>query len=313
MMKRNLNCSILFLLILVLSITLGGCTGEKEVAEASDGIVVTDMIGQEVSLDAPAEKIVSLTASDCEILYALGAGDRIVGRGVYCDYPAEILDVTAVRSGSDTNVEQIIALEPQIVIMSSMAQTDEQIEALKNAGIQVVVSDAQSIEGVYTAIKLIGKVVGKDNEASSLIAEMKSSFDKIKADGNIAAEKTVYFEVSPLEYGLWTAGADTFMDEIAHMLGLKNIFSDISGWTEISQEQVIERDPDYIVAVPMSYNESPRMKEEIMGRKGWKNMKAVKSGSIYIVNSDEITRPGPRLANAASSLYSFVYGEKEEQ
>lgn len=310
--KRKICPIVVFPLILVLAVTLGGCAEKEEAAVPPDGVAVTDMAGHEIRLDAPVNRIIALTASDCEILYALGMGDRIVGRGEYCDYPAEVLDVTAIPSGNDTNVEQIITLEPQVVFMSNMAQTDEQIRTIKNAGIQVVVSDARDIEGVYTAIELIGKVVGKEPEAVSLIAEMKDTFDAIKADQGGPEEKTVYFEVSPLEYGLWTAGADTFMDEIARMVGLKNIFSDVSGWAEISQEQVIERDPDYIVAIPMSFDGSSGLKEEIMSRTGWKNMKAIKNGAIYIANSDEITRPGPRLAKAASALNSFI-GSREKQ
>jgi iron complex transport system substrate-binding protein len=140
---------------------------------------------------------------------------------------------------------------------------------------------------------------------------MKSTFDTIKAEGIAGEDKTVYFEVSPLEYGLWTAGADTFMDEVAEMVGLKNAFSDISGWAEISQEQVIDRDPDYIVAVPMSYDESATLKDQILSRKGWQDMKAVKNGTVYIANSDEITRPGPRLAKAALELHDFLYGDNQ--
>lgn len=312
-MKRKIRPIVVFLLILALTVTLGGCGGKEKADAPTKSTDITDMTGQVIQLDVPVKRIVVLTASDCEILYALGVGDRIVGRGEYCDYPAEALDVTAVQSGSDTNVEQIIALEPQVVFMSNMDQTDEQIKAIKNAGIQVVVSDAQNIEGVYTAIELIGKVVGKETEAADLVAEMKGTFDSIKADKDDSEKKTVYFEVSPLEYGLWTAGTGTFMDEIARMAGLKNIFSDVSGWAEISQEQVIERDPDYIVAIPMSFDGSSGLKQEIMDRKGWENMKAIKNGAIYIANSDEITRPGPRLAKAASALYSFVKGNQEKQ
>ena len=81
----------------------------------STAVTVTDMAGREITLDAPATKVVALTASDCEILAALGAEDTLVGRGEYCDYPESVLEVPAVQSGADTNLEQIIALEPQVV------------------------------------------------------------------------------------------------------------------------------------------------------------------------------------------------------
>ena len=123
---------------------------EPEAEDTASTATLTDMTGREITLDAPAERVVALTASDCEILYALGAGDLLVGRGEYCDYPAEVLDVPSVQSGYDTNIEQIIALEPQVLLMSTMAQTDEQVQQLEAAGVRVVVSDAQDIEGTYT-------------------------------------------------------------------------------------------------------------------------------------------------------------------
>ena len=259
-------------------------------------------------LDAPAERVVALTAADCEILYALGAGDLLVGRGEYCDYPAEVLDVPSVQSGYETNIEQIIALEPQVLLMSTMAQTEEQVQQLEAAGIHVVVSDAQDIEGTYTAINMIGTLTGKQAEAASIVESMQKTFDEIKANAGDGT-KTVYFEVSPLQYGLWTAGSGTFMDEIANMLGLTNCFADVTGWGEISEEQVLERNPDYIVTISMYYGEGPTPEEEILSRTGWENVTAVKDGKILNLQNNELSRPGPRLADGAKAMYDFVYGE----
>ena len=284
---------------------------EEEPAEpetAEPAVTLTDMTGREITLDEPATRIVALTPSDCEILYALGAGDLLVGRGEYCDYPAEVLDVPSVQSGYETNIEQIIALEPQVLIMSTMAQTEEQVQQLENAGIRAVVSDAQDIDGVYTAINMIGTLTGKQDEAASVVESMQKTFDEIKANAGDGS-KTVYFEVSPLEYGLWTAGANTFMDEIAAMMGLKNCFSDVEGWAEISEEQVLARNPDYIVTISMYYGEGPTPVEEIASRAGWENVTAVKDGKILNLQNNELSRPAPRLAEGAKALYDFVYGE----
>ena len=266
------------------------------------------MTGREITLDAPAERVVALTAADCEILYALGAGDLLVGRGEYCDYPAEVLDVPSVQSGYETNIEQIIALEPQVLLMSTMAQTEEQVQQLEAAGIHVVVSDAQDIEGTYTAINMIGTLTGKQAEAASIVESMQETFDEIKANAGDGT-KTVYFEVSPLQYGLWTAGSGTFMDEIANMLGLTNCFADVTGWGEISEEQVLERNPDYIVTISMYYGEGPTPEEEILSRTGWENVTAVKDGKILNLQNNELSRPGPRLADGAKAMYDFVYSE----
>lgn len=275
----------------------------------STAVTVTDMAGREITLDAPATKVVALTASDCEILAALGAEDTLVGRGEYCDYPESVLEVPAVQSGADTNLEQIIALEPQVVVMAKMAQTEEQVAALEKAGIRVVVSDAQDIEGVYTAIRLIGALVGRNDEAEAMVADMQSTFADIAAKSENTG-KTVYFEVSPLQWGLWTAGKGTFMDELATMCGLTNAFADVEGWAEISEEQVLERDPDYIVTISMYYGEGPTPVEEIKSRAGWDALKAVQNDAIFNADSNEVSRPGPRLKDAAEALYIFVTGEE---
>ena len=284
---------------------------EEEPAEpetAEPAVTLTDMTGREITLDEPATRIVALTPSDCEILYAIGAGDLLVGRGKYCDYPAEVLDIPAVESGSDTNIEQIVELQPQVLIMSTMSQTDEQVQQLEAAGIHVVVSDAQDIDGVYTAINMIGELVGKQDEAASVVESMQKTFDEVKANAGDGT-KTIYFEVSPLEYGLWTAGTGTFMDEIANMMGLKNCFADVEGWAAISEEQVLERNPDYILTISMYYGEGPTPEEEIASRAGWENVTAVKNGKILNLQNNELSRPAPRLAEGAKALYDFVYGE----
>lgn len=273
----------------------------------AEGITLTDMAGREVSLPAPARKIVVLAAADAEILYAIGAGDRVVGRGEYANYPEAVLVVPAVQSGNETNIEQIIALAPDLVVMPTMAQQVEQVEQMEKAGIPVLATDAKDIAGTYAAIRLLGEATGLVQEADAVVRSMEEGFAALKA---LAAEQelegSVYFEVSPLQWGLWTAGKGTFMDEIAALLGLTNAFEDVDGWKEVSQEQVLARDPDYIVTVAMYFGEGPTPVEEITGRDGWQDLKAVKEQHVLLLDNDQISRPGPRLLDAAESLYQLV-------
>lgn len=278
-------------------------------AETS-AITCTDMAGRTVELPAPAAKIVTLDAASCEILFAIGAGGALVGRGEYCDYPEACLAAPVVQSGAETNLEQIIALSPDLVLMTTMAQTDEQMTALENAGIPTAVTAANDISGVYEAIRLAGALTAHADEAEALVANMQRAFaDAAAKVPENAAEQTIYFEVSPLEWGLWAAGSGTFMDEMAAMLKLTNAFSDVSGWAEVSEEQVIARDPDHIVTCTMYYGEGPTPDEEIVSRAGWQDVSAVKNGRVYVADSNAMTRPGPRLAEAVGELYAFVYGE----
>jgi len=274
-------------------------------AAEDTSFTVTDMTGREITFEKPVEKAVALTASDCEIIFALGAEEVLVGRGEYCDYPPEVTDIPSVQSGYDTNIEQIIALEPEVLFMATMAQTQEQVEQLEKAGIKVVVSDAQDIAGTYTAIAMIGQILGKNEEAEQIIDSMKNAFEEI-AENKLDGEKTIYFEVSPLQWGLYTAGTGTFMNEVAEMMGLKNCFADVSGWAPISEEQVLERNPDYILTITMYFGEGPTPEEEITARPGWENVTAVKNGDILNLVNNELSRPAPRLVEGAQMLYDFV-------
>ena len=279
---------------------------EEQPAAATTGIETVDMMGRDIKLSEPATRVIALSAADCEILYAIGAGDTLVGRGEFCDYPAEVLAAPAVQSGMETNIEQIIALAPQVLLMSAMAQTEEQVDKLEAAGIRVVVSDAKEIAGVYTAITLIGAITGHDAEAMEVVNTMESTLSALSVHADELQGKRVYFEVSPLQYGLWTAGQGTFMDEIATMLGLTTIFASSTGWAEISQEQVLEANPDVIVTIAMYFGEGQTPVEEILSRPGWQDVTAVKNGDILSLPNNELSRPGPRLADGAQMLFDFV-------
>lgn len=281
-------------------------------ALADEAVTVKDMHDREITLDAPATRVVAMQPSDCEILCAIGCEDALVGVGQYCDYPASIVGLPVVQSGAETNVEEILALEPQVVLMNDMSQTEEQVKQLEENGVKVVVSSATDIEGVYYAIRMIGDLMGKADAAEAVVSDMQDTFADIQSKARDEG-KTVYFEVSPLEYGLWTAGKGTFMDELATICGLTNAFGDVDDWASVSEEQVIARDPDYIVTITMYYGEGPTPVEEILGREGWQDMKAVKDGQVFNASdSNALSRPGPRLKDAAVELYNFLYGDAAE-
>lgn len=291
-MKRKLIC-----LLFCLALTCATATAQ---------IRLTDMMGREIELDEAPERVVALTAAEVEILYAIGAQEALVGRGAYCDYPDEALRLPQVDSGAQTNIEQILALEPDAVLLSTMSQTVEQNQALEAAGVCVVVSNANDIEGVYALIRQTGALMDRQKAAEAVVAQMQARFDALSGTAQ-GAQKSVYFEVSPLAYGLWTAGSGTFMDEIAQICGLRNAFGDVEGWAEISQEQVLERNPDYIVTVAMDAGDGPTPVEEICARAGWESLTAVRDGGVFALDYDALTRPGPRLAQAAEDLYALTH------
>ncbi|MBQ6382872.1 MAG: ABC transporter substrate-binding protein [Clostridia bacterium] len=285
------------------------CTAAVSLGEDT-AVTVTDMYGREITLTEPATRIVAMQPSDCEILCAIGCEDALVGRGQFCDYPPSVLELPEVQSGANTNIEEILALNPQVVLMNDMAADETQVKALEDNGVKVVVSQATDIEGAYYAIRMIGTLMGRDAEAEALVADMQKTFDEIRANSK-AEGKSVYFEISPLQWGLWSAGKNSFMNELAEICGLTNIFADQEdAWLAISEEQVIERNPDYIVSIAGMGDTAV---EEILGREGWGVITAVQNKQVFNADSNAIARPGPRLKDAAIELYNFINGIEAEE
>ena len=301
--------AILFFLVVCVFSTLLICGCSNSSTSKSGKIEITDLSGRTITLDKPAEKIIALSASDCEVFYAIDAGDTLIGRGTYCDYPDQVMQLKDYGSGELMNLEEIVAAKPDVVVMAKSGFTLDQVQSIENAGIKTFVNEPTSLEDTYTYINLLGKLTGKEDNAKKVVSDMKSGIDKVKEKvaKNPSSSKSIYYEVSPLQYGLWAAGSGTFMSEIADILKINNIFSDIQDWSEVSAEQVIKRNPDFIVSVTMYFGSGPRPEDEIMSRAGWENINAIKNKKVTNVDNSSITRPGPRLVDALNSIYQFVY------
>ena len=285
------------------------CSVAASLAEGT-AITVTDMHGREITLSEPATRIVAMQPSDCEIICALGCENALVGIGQWCDYPASITSLPKVQSGKETNVEEILALNPQVVVMTDMSQSEDQVKQLEENGVKVVVSTTSDIASVYTSIRLIGALMAKDTEAEALIADMQATFDDIKSKVSGEA-KSIYFEISPPSWGLYSAGKSSYLNELAEICGLTNIFADQEdAWVAPSEEQVIERNPDFIVLMSGMGSEGV---EEILSRNGWTDITAIKNKKVYSDDLNNMVRPGPRLKEAAIELFNFVNGTEAEE
>lgn len=277
---------------------------EKDMIEEGS-YTVEDMLDRDVVFAEVPQRVVAITPSDAEMMYAIGEGDKLVGRGTYVDYPEEVEELPVVASGQDMNAEEIIALEPDLVLMSDMAQTEEQVDTLTSAGINVVMTSAHSLDDVYDALEMLGEIM-QTPEGEKVAEEIEMAFEEIEDRNEHNDGKTIYFEVSPLEYGLWAAGDDTFMNEIADILSLENIFEDVDGWAEVSEEQVISRNPDYIVTISMGSTTHETPVDEILDRDGWEDISAVKNKAVLNLVNNELSRPSPRLVDGARLLEEFI-------
>ncbi|PLR81135.1 ABC transporter substrate-binding protein [Bacillus canaveralius] len=318
------------LFALLLSVGLLAACGETEKAAPDSGnsgeeqtdqsekaafpVTIKDGIGEEVTIENKPEKIVSLMPSNTEIAFELGLGDEIVGISDFDNYPEETASKEKI-GGMEFNVEKIISLDPELVLAhaSSAHNGEAGLQQLKDAGIAVlVVNDATSFDKVYDSIEMIGTATGESDEADRIVKDMKDRINEIKdkaADIPETDRKTVYVEVSTDP--IFTTGKNTFMDEMLTIVNAKNAFADLEGWAEIDQEAVIEKNPDVVLTTHGTYTGDPVA--AVMGRDGWQDVKAVQSQQIVDVNSDMVTRSGPRLAEGveelAKAIYPDIFGE----
>ncbi len=292
-----------FLLIIISCFTLG-CGQETEVAQ---GITIEDDFGRQVVIHTVPEKIVSLTPSGTEILFALGLGPRVVGGTNFDNYPPEALDLPKVGDYENPNLESIIALEPDLVLADSIHQ--KAVEELERLGIPVLAFDPASVAGVYDTLIRIGTATGVLEAAEELVDQMQSEVADLTAPLASLAEEdkpTVYYEIwyEPLI----TVGPQTYIHDMITLAGGHNIAADAqTPWPEYSLEVLIEKDPQIIICPRILMGGITVEEEDFAGRPGWGNITAVREGRIYLVEDDLISRPGPRCVQGLKELVQILH------
>lgn len=292
-------------------------SNEEETSEATNGsdsdypLTLTDAIDNEVTLEEEPERIVSLMPSNTEITFVLDQGDKVVGVTDNDNYPEEVSDIDTVGD-MEFNVEEIISLEPDVVLAheSLVASSQESLDQLDDADIEVfTVEDATEIDTTYETIENIGQVVGAKDQAEQLVTEMQEDFAEIEEVTSEVAEddrQSVFFEISPSP-DIFTAGQETFLDEILQVINADNAAGDQEGWVEMDPEAIIELDPEVIITTYGDYVEDAT--DEVTSRDGFDDVYAVENERIYDVDSDTVSRPGPRLTDGAREIAEVVYPE----
>lgn len=292
----------------------GDQTKKEETAEVNQNesgypLSLNDALDNKVTLEEQPKHIVSLIPSNTEILFELGLNKEIVGVSDFDNFPKEAADKEKI-GGMEFNVEKIVSLEPDLVLAheSTAKSAEEGLNQLKDAGVNVfIVQDAKSFEEVYNTIQDIGTLVGKKDEADSVVSEMKSDLKSIQEKASeVTEKKRVYVEVSPSP-DIYSTGKNTFIDQMLSMVNAENVMSEQEGWVQVNQEAVISSNPDVIITTYGYYSENP--KEQIMGRKGWEDVTAVKNGDVHDVHSDLVTRTGPRLVEGVEEIAKSIYPE----
>jgi iron complex transport system substrate-binding protein len=271
-------------------------------------LTVTGANGHTVTLDAPAERIISLAPANTEILFAIGAGERVVADTTYCNYPYKAANLPKIGgfSADSISVESIVAMKPDLVLANGTDQ-DTVIKALEDARIRVLPIGASTFNDVYANIRLVGQVTGNEIEAEALVASMQARVANVQTKVAGIAQKdrpTVFWEV--WDEPLMTAGPKTFIGQLINTAGGVNIFADLaSDWPTISTEEVVKRQPMVIMG-PDSHGDKLTV-EQLMTRPGWNNLKAVQNYNVYLINGDISSRAGPRLVDALEVIARDLY------
>ncbi|MCM3122876.1 MULTISPECIES: ABC transporter substrate-binding protein [unclassified Mesobacillus] len=276
--------------------------------EAKFPVSIKDGTGQEVTIESKPEKIVSLIPSNTEIAYGLGLDDQIIGVSDFDNFPEEVAEKEKI-GGMEFNVEKIISLKPDLVLAhASGAHTSGAgLQQLKDAGITVlVVNDATTFNAVYESISMIGTASGEQEKADTLIADMKKKIEEIKTQAKEIKEedrKLVFVEVSPTPE-IYAAGKNTFIDEMLQIINADNTVKE-EGWPKLDPEAIIKSNPDVIITTHGYYTNEPV--KNVISRKGWDKITAVKENRVVDVHSDKVTRTGPRLTEGVEELAKAVY------
>ena len=266
-------------------------------------VTVTDDAGRQVALDRTPRKIVSMAPSNTEILFALGLGERVVGVTNYCNYPPETTGVAKVGDAWAPDYEKIVSLQPDLVLAVGTAAS-ELVKGLEGYGLKVLVLQADTVDKVAADVELVGRVTGVEKAAKRLAADVLARLAAVekKMSGIPSADRPSVFWV--LDNSLWTVGPGSFVHDVILQAGGRNVAESTGqAYSQFSLEGLLEADPDIII-IPVL---DPSVPAALAGLPGWAGLTAVKTGRVYQVDPDVVSRPGPRIAEAVETVAALLY------
>jgi iron complex transport system substrate-binding protein len=273
-------------------------------------LAIVDTVGREVIIEAKPQRIASLSPAATETLFAIGAGDQVIAVDMYSNYPEEATTRQQLDA-YEPNLEAIAGIGPDLVLL--FYDPEELADSLERLGITTVVLGSveetpESVEAVLGQIWLLGQVTDHVQEARALVMEMLDRVDIIEeALADVEQGPRIFHEVDAT---LYTAAPDSFVGGLYEILKAQNIAAGADQpFPQLSQEVIIERDPEVIILADGAYGESP---DTVKARPGWGSISAVRSDRIFVIDPDIVSRPGPRCVDALEALAEYLYPKKFE-
>jgi iron complex transport system substrate-binding protein len=299
------------LTILALSFGLASCAASATPAPTAAPIVLNDGLGRTVSLPAPAQRVVSLSPGNTEILFAIGAASQVVGRDAYSDYPQAAKQATDIGGGfGELNTEVILAQKPDLVLAGSLTPP-EQLKALEGLGLTVFgVANPQDFPGLFDNLRLVARLTGRTSQAEELIAGLQKHLDAVQEKlGTPASRPLVFYELDGTDPNApWTPGPGSFVDCLITQAGGDNLGASLSSeWVQVSIEELIARDPQIILIGDATWGGVTL--EDVRRRPGWKTLTAIQNGQLFVFDDNLVSRPGPRLVDGLEAMAKLLHPE----
>lgn len=280
-----------------------GCLGLSAGRASGTNRVLTDQTGRRVSVPEHPQRLISLAPSITETLYALGAGDLLVGDTDYCDYPPEARLKPHVGALLNPNLERIVALKPDLVLGSAEANRRETADQLERLGIPLYGLTAHSLDETLGSLEDLGRVLGREEQARVLVGGLRQRIAAVEKSVHGRLRRKVLFVV--WYRPLITVGPRTFIADVIHRAGGVSITDNPeSEWPHLSLEEVLRRNPD-VILFPRTESFTQGL-EEFARLPGWKGLTAVKEHRLYFI-SDAVTHPSPRLVGSLEEIARILH------
>ena len=294
--------------IIVCALLLAACTANQQTSpEGPVTREITDDAGRRVSLPAHVNRVISLAPNLTEIVFAVGGGDRLVGRTSYCDYPAEAKAVAEVGDTLHPSLERIIALRPQVVLISTASQLEIFSQQLHNQNIAVFVTDPHDLDGVFRTIEHVGEIVGQKQQSQLVVQKLRERANAVEEAVKGKPPVRVFYQVSgePLH----TIGRDAFITDLLRRAGGISVTADVPGaWPRYSDESALAARPDAIILPTGGSMGAANSVTDAL-----RQSPAVLSGRVYKINDDHLARPGPRSLDGLEAMARALHPEAFKQ
>ena len=293
-------------LSLLFALAFVACSVEKRnpTTQEADIREVNDEAGRRVSVPAKVERFISLAPNLTEIVYAVGAEDRLVGNTTFCDYPEAAKKVQKVGDTLQPSIERILALRPQLVLVSTASQLEAFTKQLDEHSIAVYVTDPHDLEGVFRSINGLGKLLNEEQRAQETVNQLRSRATSVTEAVRSAKPVKVFYQLSAEP--LYTAGKASFVTDLIQRAGGISVTADVpEAWPRYSQESAVAARPEAIV-LPTGGSMGSANSDVA---RGLKRSPAALSGRVYRVNGDFLSRPGPRAVIGLEQLARVLHPE----